>query len=682
MKRPATLRKPRRFRRLILLFLPWCFVGVAFAEDVAAQPAPTVEALWKSAVGGKILGSPVAQAQAVVAVLDDKSVRAYHRSGMPLWRRTLPSRLLPFLSVAPDGSVYVGGEDGRLYALNRAGRALWAVSLDGRLAAPVLFGLDGRIFAVTGRSLRCYSAAGRLKWKSEFNTASEDPRDSRTKGAGTASAEAGDSARTISGGDVLQSGPTLLRTDGASSSSLPGQTGQKSDEGLVRVDPQVRGALLAGTPRSDGRGGLVLALASGDGSSGVLRAYDGFGALREFALPVAPLAAAAGGGAAAGGAAAAGLAATGEGSSGPGLVYAASGADGSVYIAGGPGGPDGPRKLATLRSPAVDLLFRGAELACVGADGGIAFLDYPEGASLWTGKAGSPGRWKLEADYFGLYALSPSGAAGFADDGRRLWIMTLTGVAGAPCFSQDGVLYAGGSDWILYAYRIEARVRSDENLLYGREFGASGSSGSGAYGLGASVPSSWAGDPFAADEAERRAVLSEIRQALGDGDVGTRERDYTAYLRELASEGSAVPARRPSPFDLDPAVPLPRLRAEACSLLGALGSTESVPFLVDVFRRDEDASVRAAAAAALGAIGLDPGGIALSAFAAAIEAPSRLSDEGALYAVAGAVGAICRFSGPPLSDAGVPILIRLSATTQPSSVRRLATSELQRISRD
>ena len=86
---------------------------------------------------------------------------------------------------------------------------------------------------------------------------------------------------------------------------------------------------------------------------------------------------------------------------------------------------------------------------------------------------------------------------------------------------------------------------------------------------------------------------------------------------------------------------------------------------------------RAAAAVAIGRIGVDPEGLALRAFENAVHAPNAMKDETVLTAVASATGALCRFSGPPLSDAGVRLLTILSADDKPPITRRQAQREIR-----
>jgi outer membrane protein assembly factor BamB len=61
---------------------------------------------------------------------------------------------------------------------------------------------------------------------------------------------------------------------------------------------------------------------------------------------------------------------------------------------------------------------------------------------------------------------------------------------------------------------------------------------------------------------------------------------------------------------------------------------------------------------------------------AAIFPSGPLRDEQTLTAVAAATGALCRFSGPPLSDTGVKILSLLTGDNQPKLVQQQARREL------
>jgi outer membrane protein assembly factor BamB len=110
--------------------------------------------------------------------------------------------------------------------------------------------------------------------------------------------------------------------------------------------------------------------------------------------------------------------------------------------------------------------------------------------------------------------------------------------------------------------------------------------------------------------------------------------------------------------------------------LGQIGSRETIPWLVNIFRRESEPVIRTAAAAAIGSIGVDPDGAALQTFLYSIVHGGGMRDEQVLTAIASATGELCRFSGPPLSETGVRILNLLSDSSQPPVVRRQAGREL------
>jgi outer membrane protein assembly factor BamB len=120
----------------------------------------------------------------------------------------------------------------------------------------------------------------------------------------------------------------------------------------------------------------------------------------------------------------------------------------------------------------------------------------------------------------------------------------------------------------------------------------------------------------------------------------------------------------------------PYYRTEALRLLGYIGSRETIPFLAYVCSVDPEPAVKAAAAAAIGRIGVDPEGIAFRAFTNMIYPPGPPQDDRVLLAVASAIGALCRFSGPPLSETGAKLLAALQSPERALTVQRRAREEL------
>jgi outer membrane protein assembly factor BamB len=260
--------------------------------------------------------------------------------------------------------------------------------------------------------------------------------------------------------------------------------------------------------------------------------------------------------------------------------------------------------------------------------------------------------------------LSKAGAAGFTEEGERLWFIRVIGAAAIPIFSDEGLLYSGGIDWNLYAYRLENRVLPQKQSLYGP-------APEGDYGLGTPFP-------LRRDytnrfsERELKTQFSRIDKSLREGRVGEQEKEFTAYLMEVA----ASLRNNLSQSSLKPPVQFNQ-RIEATRLLARLGSQEIIPFLADLFSYEPDPLVQAAVAEAIGRIGMDPDGLALGAFSIAVLSPPQIKDERVLIAVASAVGSLCHFAGPPLSSTGVKILITLAGYDKPLRVRNRALEELQ-----
>jgi len=587
----------------IFRVLPLCLLlltGGLYAQSTGDDndEAYTETPFWRQALGGAVIGHPVAQTESVVAATDGGNLKSYSSQGLPLWNYYARGRLTPFVGRSREGTSYICRTNGILIAVNRAGRELWQINLGTPIISPVLTGWDGRLFVFTGKKITCMTAAGYTLWS------------------------------------------------------------------------KVLDYKIAIAPVRDAGGGIILALENGE-----IQRFDPFGGFFSYTADTYP-------GTASGAVpnAVASLEIDGYGLSillfyedrHIELVYTSPGTVGSqVY---------GESFKGKLDLPAAPIAAAGRknEAAVLLKDGRVVLLSPSEKKILWTAaghiRAGElpekPGQGDLDFFYDerGVYLLTKTGASGFTPDGRRLWITRLKNAAAIPSFGDDGVLYSGGVDWILYAYRLEDRVKAVQRLLYGE-------ASEGTYGAGDPRPSSWADYYYRFSENEMDSRLGEIRTAIKNGDIGANEKEYAAWLMETA--GSLVENPRTGNH---PPVQA-RYRAEAARLLAFLGSRETIPFLADLFNRDPEAAVKAAAAGAIGRIGVDPEGLALGAFQSAVAPPSPPGDEAALTAVAAATGALCRFSGPPLSSAGVRILTLLSGPDKPPAVRRQAQREIDRLGR-
>jgi outer membrane protein assembly factor BamB len=359
------------------------------------------------------------------------------------------------------------------------------------------------------------------------------------------------------------------------------------------------------------------------------------------------------------------------------LTFPDADAGGEVFLIYGNGETEISRRtpvpaiLPTLESPPLAAAGRGTRIAVTLATGQVILIDAAEGRISRLGdshigaRSGTGEDVRMIYDERGIYVLSKSGATSFTDEGKRLWLLRLKGAAGTPAFGDDGILYAGGEDWVLYAYKMEERVRVRQQSLYGFI-------PEGTYGPAKPPPSPWADYYFRFETKELEAEMGRISRAIREGQVGREERNFIAYLMEVADS----PGVNTGPGALpNPPVRI-GYRVEAIRLLGYIGSRETIPFLTERYYQDRDSLVKAAAAESIGRIGVDPHGIALRAFTALVFPPIRYQDEQVLAATASAVAALCRFSGPPLSVRGIKLLIALASDDRPRIVQERARREL------
>lgn len=537
------------------------------------------------------------------------SILGAEDGGTYLWRQALGGMVIAQPAVQAR-SLTVITDGGSLRAYSLAGRPLWNFSARGRLSPFLTRSREGTSFiARTGGTLIAVSGSGRELWRAEL------------------------------GGDL--SGPVVLGWDGRVFAPTARGISCYTASGTLLWRHDFDHRISAG-PWLDRTGGLLLALGNGE----VLRVSP-FGEIARWGFTSAPSL----------------LVSidrppsSNPGPGGPGILALHGSGDAWMIDPSMPGTV--PYRLPRLPGSPAAVAGMNSRAAVVLANGQTLMLS-AEGDVLWVADShirggGRPGEVAVIYDERGVYVLTQDGATGFTGCGGRLWTTTLRNVSGLPAFGDNGVLYSGGTNWILYAWRLEDRA-------LGRSPGPRA-----AYGTGDPPPSSISALPTRFSENLVRRELQSIRRGISAGRVGRNELEWIAFLKETA-EGGARPGR-------DAIVPI-TYRVQALRLLSDIGSGENVPWLLRFFRREQDQAVRAAAVAAIGRIGFDPGGMALGEFASIAGPGGQARDEQLLLSIAAATGALCRASGGELYEAGVRVLILLGAPGQPLSVQRRARLEL------
>jgi outer membrane protein assembly factor BamB len=327
-----------------------------------------------------------------------------------------------------------------------------------------------------------------------------------------------------------------------------------------------------------------------------------------------------------------------------------------------------PLPLPGLSSMPLAAAGSGGWAAVFLADGQVALLAGNNGRVLWSGGSSLRPLADEKADIIfdkrGIYALCPRGAASFTVDGKRLWSANLENTAGVPAFGDDGILYSGGKDWVLNAWKLEERTLRQKLTLYGPAPEAS-------YGTGNPPPSMYVNVIGRYNETTVRRELDMIQKGIASGRVGGNELDWLAYLMETADGGY-----RPGISKIREPKAVINQRIQALQLLSRLGSAENIPWLISFFRRENELMIKIAAVKAIGGIGMDPDGKAIQEFTAIVRNSNPAENEQLFIAIASATGSLCRFSGYPLYDIGFQLLDLLNNPTQLPSIRRQAKIEL------
>jgi outer membrane protein assembly factor BamB len=292
-------------------------------------------------------------------------------------------------------------------------------------------------------------------------------------------------------------------------------------------------------------------------------------------------------------------------------------------------------------------------------DGRVALISGTSARIAWTGNsheataekgAGdlNPGDAAMAFDERGIFSFSRHGGTAFAEDGRRRWLLRVPETSAIPVLSAEGLVYACGKDQVLRTYKIDNQVRKIPRSMYGPE-------PEGTYGLGNPPPSPWTRDSSRYDESIMAAVYAEIDRATSTGQVGENEPLYVAYLMDqigyFLNTPNASLVRAP--------IKVPQ-RIELLRLLARMGSRETIKFLVTIYNRDPEPSIKAACCEAIGKIGVDPKGEAINAYFFLLSRDNANRDSQTLLSASDSIAALCRFSGPPLAGDGILLLTQIA----------------------
>ncbi len=143
------------------------FVGALDGKIYGVSPAGSQ--IWNQELLSPPGGGLVVSGSNVIVAAYDGKVRAFTMSnGSEAWSVQLPGLISSSVAVAPDGTVYVGTQDTKLYAIKN-GTVQWTHPTGGEIWSTPAVGPDGTIYIGSNDGwLYAANAAGGTKWVSEI----------------------------------------------------------------------------------------------------------------------------------------------------------------------------------------------------------------------------------------------------------------------------------------------------------------------------------------------------------------------------------------------------------------------------------------------------------------------------------------------------------------------------------
>ncbi len=541
-------------------------------------------------------------------------------SGQPLWRFVTGGRIRSFPAVGWDGSVYVLSDDRFLYALTPDGEQRWRYYLKDRLSDCFAVGYDGMVYVgYKSGALVAVHGYGQKVWRYDTAQPLELSPAVRSDGSICLATETG----TLFA--INHTGALLWKR------TLPG--------------------LPAAAPVADADNGLYVGLAGG-----ALVALEPWGDERwRLTLSGTPAAPAIGG-------------------------------DGRIYVGTSAGllyaiDPDGPKiawRTALGGRVFTPVVGAGEKIYAASSAGTVTSVDR-NGRTLWTARLGETPSGPCALGAGGTIFVATRGSSLFALDasGETNWNVGVKGVLTALTLSPQARLYAGSSDWAVYAFPAEkpAAAAWPESRHDVSHTGASSRSYPPF-----SMEERYANDPdfvyfqslfLSGDALLMRKGLDEIRALQSAGGIKAQKVYLLYFLRRMAGF-TVIEEEKTMRFPLRG---YSEIRRQACELYVDLAGLGAFPLMLKILTSDRDARMKAVAAHCLGRLRSDPTGEATAAMARIIRAAGSQPDDTFAREAVGAMENIARYRGR-LPREGVLALLAVSGGPYNAAVRKLARDAL------
>ncbi len=162
-------------KRIFFTFFFILFAARAFCTDagLAEEVSNTlmgdidlskIPHAWLSVLGGSSLTRPVKTSYGWADLTDGSMITAFTEDGTILWKGSLPSATLNFISADSDDFLAVPLRNKKLCLVNPRGKVLWSKEIGFEAKSAPFFGRDGRMFVFGRDAAACFGANGIRKW--------------------------------------------------------------------------------------------------------------------------------------------------------------------------------------------------------------------------------------------------------------------------------------------------------------------------------------------------------------------------------------------------------------------------------------------------------------------------------------------------------------------------------------
>jgi len=292
-------------------------------------------------------------------------------------------------------------------------------------------------------------------------------------------------------------------------------------------------------------------------------------------------------------------------------------------------------------------------IALLDSFGTITGLNATDGALLWTSASGIP--FTPPATIFFDYGQFNVTFTGFAFayglSGREMWRFPFPMKDSNPVLTGNGIAYTSGKGSVLYAWKVETRIKMEKKTPKKKNYGILNEKSSG-YGM-----------PYDGDFSSIKDFFNEVEFNVSNGSVGINEVYYARRLVEIMhnDSGEGVSGRQ---FDSTE-------RSRAASLLGQLGSDEYRNELIELSAVKNDETLLAGILFGLSACGSDYDGNVLPAVENIVR-DAGIRNEIVQTAACDTLYSIIRYSSGKTAEEATKMLVNFMESPYGFQVQRYA----------